>query len=213
MKVHAHRRSGSKVEELTVTREEEESQEATEEGALRKSLVELKARVDFPSEVARRLEGSGARFESTLHQRDVYFLRVQGRLKLRIQRPGRDQLVWYDRPDVADTKESHIVLTALPPGHGLEPVLSSALGVRVVVSKVRRVFAWRGTRVHLDEVDGLGAYLEFERTLPHGARATPAHSELRAMMAELGIPDDALQSGSYSDLLHPGPSTHAPRSD
>ncbi len=186
-----------------MTREGAESKEAADAGALRKSLVELKARLDFPREVEQRLKASGARFQSTLRQRDVYFLRVQGRLKLRIQRPGKDQLVWYDRPDVADTKESQIVLAALPPRHGLEPVLSAALGVRVVVSKVRRVFDWRGTRVHLDEVEGLGAFLEFERTINPGAPSATAHSELRAMMRQLGISLDSLQTGSYSDLLRP----------
>ncbi len=192
--------------------EAEDPKEGADAGALRKSLVELKARVDSPTEIERRLRSSGARFRTTLRQRDVYFRRVRGRLKLRVQRPGRDQLVWYDRPDVADTKESRIVLTALPPDHGLEPVLSSALGIRVVVTKVRNVYEWKGTRVHVDDVEGLGTYLEFERTMEPDALPASAHSELRAMLAQLGIPAGALERGSYSDLLasrdsHPGRST------
>ncbi len=184
-----------------MTREEDESRESADGGAIRKAPVELKARLDSPCEIERRRRASGARFPATLHQRDVYFRRVLGRLKLRIQRPGRDQLVWYDRPDVADTKESRIVLIALPTHHGLEPVLGAALGVRVVVSKVRRVFEWRGTRVHLDEVEGLGAFLEFERTVDRDTPSEFAHSELRAMLGELRISSDSLQTGSYSDLL------------
>ena len=113
---------------MTMVREEEEAREAAS-GALRKTLVELKARLDSPEEVERRLRAAGAAFESTLHQRDVYYSGVRGRLKLRVQQPGSDQLVWYDRPDKAETKESRIVLTALPPDHGLEAVLLPALGV------------------------------------------------------------------------------------
>ena len=112
-------------------------------------------------------------------------------------------LVWYDRPDRADTKESKIVLSVLPPNHGLEAVLSSALEVRVVVSKVRKVFNWSGTRVHLDDVDGLGSFVEFEKTLSSEDSASSAHSELRAMLEQLEVPFEALQGGSYSDLLHP----------
>lgn len=183
-----------------MVREEEEAKESAS-GALRKTLVELKARLDSPQDVERRLRGAGAAFQSTLHQRDVYFRGVRGRLKLRLQQPGRDQLVWYDRPDKADTKESRIVLTALPSEHGLEAVLSPALGVDVVVSKVRKVFDWRGTRVHLDDVEGLGSFLEFERTVGPGDPTSSAHAELKSMLGELAVPAAALERGSYSDLL------------
>ena len=182
-----------------MTKEKEESVQAAQ-GALRKYLVELKARINSPSEVERRLRTEGATFQSTLHQRDVYFTGVRGRLKLRLQRPGKDQLVWYDRPNTADTKESMIVLSVLPSDHGLEAVLTSALEVGVTVSKVRRVFDWRGTRVHLDEVEGLGSFLEFERNAEPGSTSS-AHAELKSMLRELAIPQDALESGSYSDLL------------
>ncbi len=181
-------------------REGEEWKEAGS-GELRKTLVELKARVDSPQGIEGRLRAAGATFQSTLRQRDIYFGGVRGRLKLRLERPGRDQLVWYDRPDKADTKESRIVLSALPPDHGLEGVLTPALGVRVVVAKVRKVFDWRGTRVHLDEVEGLGSFLEFEKTLDHPESGPSAHAELKAMLGELSVPFDALESGSYSDLL------------
>jgi adenylate cyclase, class 2 len=182
-----------------MTNDEEESGGAAR-GSLRKYLVELKARVDSPGDVERRLRARGATFQATLHQRDVYFTGVRGRLKLRLQRPGRDQLVWYDRPNTTGTKESKIVLSALPSDHGLEAVLTSALEVRVTVSKVRRVFEWKGTRVHLDEVEGLGSFLEFERRAEPGS-TTSAHQDLTSMLGELGVPTDALESGSYSDLL------------
>lgn len=147
------------------------------------------------------MRAAGATFQSSLRQRDVYFNGVRGRLKLRLQQPGRDQLVWYDRPNKADTKESRIVLAALPPDHGLEAVLSSALGVAVVVSKVRRVFDWKGTRVHLDEVDGLGSFLEFEKLVIPNDSTSSTHAELRAMLEQLAVPAQALESGSYSDLI------------
>ena len=85
----------------------------------------------------------------------------------------------------------------------MEPVLSSALGVGVVVSKVRKVFDWNGTRVHLDDVEGVGSFLEFEKTLGSENSTSSAHAELKAMLEQLEIPLDALQAGSYSDLLPP----------
>ena len=48
----------------------------------------------------------------------------------------------------------------------LAEALDAALGTVVVVSKRRRLFLWEGVRIHLDEVDGLGSFVEFEAVLP-----------------------------------------------
>jgi len=180
------------------------------EAFVRKRLVELKAHIDSPEATGQRLRALGAVYRSTLRQRDVYFLGVRGRLKLRLQSPGRDVLVQYDRGDSASTKESRVRLCVLTPNHGLEPVLSAALGVSVVVSKRREVFDWDGTRVHVDRVESLGSFLEFERPVTSDREATTAHTSLRSLLARLGIPSEALEAGSYSDLLrslaHKGPS-------
>lgn len=86
------------------------------------------------------------------------------------------------------------MLSALPADHGLEAVLTSVLEARVTVSKVRRVFEWKGTRVHLDEVEGLGSFLEFERTAEPGSTRS-AHEDLKSMLDELGAPPTPLKAG------------------
>jgi adenylate cyclase, class 2 len=166
-----------------------------------KHLVELKVRVGDLTGLAARLREEGAELCSTLHQRDVYFPARSGRLKLRSQSRCEDQLVQYSRADLASTKDSRIELASLPRGHGIERVLRTALGVDVVVSKTRRVYEWQGTRVHLDRVDGLGSFLEFEHPVRSAAEASRAHRNLRAKLARLGISPAALERGSYSDLL------------
>jgi adenylate cyclase, class 2 len=166
-----------------------------------KHLVELKARVGDLTGLAARLREEGAEFRSTLHQRDVYFPARSGRLKLRSQPLCEDQLVQYSRANLASTKDSRIELASLPRGHGIERVLRTALGVDVVVSKTRRVYEWQGTRVHLDRVDGLGNFLEFEHPVRSAAEASRAHRDLRAKLARLGISRGAIERGSYSDLL------------
>jgi predicted adenylyl cyclase CyaB len=166
-----------------------------------KHLVELKVRVGDPTGLAVRLREEGAQFRTTLHQRDVYFPARFGRLKLRSQSPGEDQLVQYRRANLASTKDSRIELAALPRGHGIERVLRTALGVDVVVSKTRRVYEWQGTRVHLDRVDELGNFLEFEQPVRSAAEASRAHRDLKVKLARLGISPGALERVSYSDLL------------
>lgn len=171
------------------------------EPAATRNLVELKAKISSREEVGARLRSLGAVFVTTLRQRDVYFNGVRGRLKLRLQEPGADQLVQYDRPDLASAKGSRIQVSVLPPGHGMETLLSNALGVATVVTKQRDVFDWDGTRVHVDRVDGLGEYVEFERLVgPEGATSQD-REHLLGLAARLGISTDALEAGSYADLL------------
>ena len=47
---------------------------------------------------------------------------------------------------------------------GLREALDAALGTLVVVEKRRRLLLWEGVRIHLDEVEGLGSFLELEAT-------------------------------------------------
>ena len=84
----------------------------------------------------------------------------------------------------------------------LRAALDDAYGTLVTVTKRRRLLLWEGVRIHLDEVEGLGSYLELE------AVAEVADSDLSAerdkverLRAELGIEDQNLIATSYSDLL------------
>lgn len=163
-------------------------------------LVELKARLEAPSATVRRLVAAGAVRHPTLSQRDVYFRVPRGRLKLRLQRPGRDQPVYYERADVARAKTSRVVLAVLPPDHGLEAVLRRALGVVGEVRKRRQVFDWAGTRVHVDRVRSLGAFLEFEHRVGPGASPARLRRLLDGQLRGLGVPAGARLAGSYIDL-------------
>ncbi len=49
----------------------------------------------------------------------------------------------------------------------------------VVVSKRRRLFLWEGVRIHLDEVEDLGNFVEFEAVLPQAGDLATAHEGWR----------------------------------
>jgi adenylate cyclase, class 2 len=51
----------------------------------------------------------------------------------------------------------------------LRAALSSALGIKVVVAKKRSLFLWNEVRIHLDEVKGLGNFIEFEAVAGYGS--------------------------------------------
>ena len=136
-----------------------------------------------------------------LHQRDTYFHAVQGRLKLREESGGPAELISYRRADRDGPKVSNYRVVPVMDPVGVGEALADALGVRVVVEKARRLLVWRGVRVHLDAVAGLGHFVELEAVseAPGGLYAEEAKiAELRSALA---ITDDLLVARGYADLL------------
>lgn len=160
--------------------------------------IELKARDPDPEATARRCLALGAEPHGELHQRDTYFKAQHGRLKLREHRDGASELIAYRRID----GESRYIRTPVPDPDSLREALEAALQTTVVVSKRRRLFMWENVRIHLDEVDTLGTFLEFEALVGSGLN-TPeqARAKIAELRTALAIEDHALLTDSYSDLL------------
>src|SRR5919206_80489 len=86
----------------------------------------------------------------------------RGRVKLREQTPGDAELIAYRRPDDDEARVSEYLRVAVPDAAALRDALDAAYGTRVVVAKKRRLLLWQDVRIHLDEVEGLGSYMELE---------------------------------------------------
>jgi homotetrameric cytidine deaminase len=174
--------------------------------AMARVNVELKAFDRDPDATASRCLNLGAADAGLLSQRDTYFASRRGRLKLRVEEGALGgELIAYRREDDAEPIESGYVVAAVAAPEELAEALDASLGTVVVVSKRRRLFLWEGVRIHLDEVDGLGSFVEFEAVLPDAGALATAHAKVDRLRAELGITDDALVAVGYSDLLIDGP--------
>jgi adenylate cyclase, class 2 len=162
--------------------------------------LELKARDRDPARSLEACHGLGAQDQGTLTQRDTYFEVPRGRLKLR-EEPDAATLIAYERPDLAGTKESRYRLVDVPEPAELREALASVLGITVVVTKSRRLFIHEGVRIHLDRVEGLGDFIEFEGVVVEGEDPARFTSLLDGLRGSLGIRDEDLLRESYSDLL------------
>jgi homotetrameric cytidine deaminase len=168
--------------------------------------VELKARDHDPEATAARCLALGAADHGLLEQRDTYFAGRHGRLKLREESGGRAELIAYRRPDGAGPEESAFIRAAAEDPAALAEALDAALGTTVVVVKRRRVFLWENVRIHLDDVEGLGTFVELEAMVGPGLNdRDEALEKVARLRAQLGVSDDALIQGGYSDLLGDGP--------
>ena len=80
----------------------------------------------------------------------------------------REAVVNFDVPPLGDV-EGRYLLSLLERFGGRHAPLAAALGIRTVVRKQRTVYLHKNVRIHLDAVDGLGTFLEFEAVMPDGA--------------------------------------------
>ena len=147
------------------------------------------------------LQAMGARHEGVQHQTDTYFHARAGRLKLRQIEGQEAVLIWYDRPEDAEVRTSRYYLVPVPDPALLLTALAGALGLRGEVRKRRDVWHWHNVRVHLDEVEGLGTFVEFEAVLAPGEAEAVSQERLKELSARLALrPEDTLRA-SYAELL------------
>jgi predicted adenylyl cyclase CyaB len=153
------------------------------------------------------LRSVGASEPVTLFQRDTYLNVSSGRLKVReITSPAVSsaELIQYSRPDISGMRLSTYRRTTveLDQVRSLIESLNDALGVRVMVEKNRDVLILGTTRIHLDEVHGLGHFIELETVLGGGEDdERRAKVEYDQIVELLGLGSLEPIPGSYSDLM------------
>jgi predicted adenylyl cyclase CyaB len=163
--------------------------------------IEIKAHVrDFES-----LKQSVAQLSDTacqiIPQEDTFFYCPYGRLKLRELDPHRGQLVYYQRQDISGPKHSTYEIFETDNPAGLKMILAQAFGIRGVVTKIRYLYLVGQTRIHLDDVKGLGKFIELEVVLQPGQTDSEGQEIAENLMKELNISDLDLINSAYMDLI------------
>jgi adenylate cyclase, class 2 len=164
--------------------------------------IEIKARCPKPGTVKEILEKEGADFKGIDRQTDTYFNVPNGRLKLR-EGNIENNLIFYTRHNQAGPKSSDFILTTVADAAALKASLSAALGVKVVVAKLRHIYYLKNVKFHVDEVEGLGHFAEIEAGNISWPEATREQLEAQCnhYMHLLGIAPGHLLTHSYSDML------------
>ncbi len=164
--------------------------------------VEIKARCAAPAEIRKILLENGADFKGTDEQEDTYFNIPEGRLKLRLG-PIEKSLIFYNRNNQGGPKTSEVTMTdTTANGDALKQVLSKALGVKVTVKKSREIYFIDNVKFHIDDVPGLGSFVEIEAIDFDGnIGQTKLDRQCRHYITLFGIQDQDLISVSYSDML------------
>jgi len=163
--------------------------------------IEIKALARDFAEIKSRVEKLSDTPVEVIPQEDIFFNVPQGRLKLRILAPDNAQLIYYTRPDQEGPKRSdyHIAYTSDP--DNLKRVLELSYGIRGAVKKTRYLYLVGQTRVHLDDVDGLGHFMELEVVMRDEQSDAEGQEIAEGLMASLGVERSDLLEGAYMDML------------
>lgn len=134
-------------------------------------------------------------------QHDIFFRCPRGRLKLRLVQDRPAQLIQYERADAAQVRPSDYRLVEVAEPDRLLAILDAALGRLGEVRKHRRVFLIQNVRVHLDEVEGLGMFIEIEAAVDGARDEASCRKATQELLRALGAADVAFESCAYVDLL------------
>jgi len=113
----------------------------------------------------------------------------------------RGELIRYERSDVADARCSRYLIARTTDPEVLKEILSKTLGITGVVRKTRTLYLIGQTRVHIDEVRGLGTFLELEVVLRDAQTETEGKAIAESLMCEFGINKQQLIPETYIDLI------------
>jgi predicted adenylyl cyclase CyaB len=163
--------------------------------------IEVKAHVDDFEALKARAESLSDQPLEIIPQEDTFFNTEQGRLKLRILAPDLGVLIYYERPDQDGPKRSDYHLAETRDPESLKQTLTLAFGVRGVVRKTRYLYMVGQTRIHLDDVEGLGHFMELEVVMHEGQSDAEGQAIAKDLMRRLGIRKEAWLEGAYMDLI------------
>ncbi|MEP7372939.1 MAG: class IV adenylate cyclase [Chitinophagaceae bacterium] len=163
--------------------------------------VEIKARCKTSESIRQYLLTNKAEFKGTDEQSDTYFNVPNGRLKLR-EGNIENNLIFYERTNQSGPKNSHFNLVKVEDVKGLKEVLTKSNGVKVVVKKKREIYYISNVKFHIDEVPGLGSFVEIEAG---NVFVDLSQKELKEQcdfyLQEFKIETEDLIDISYSDML------------
>ena len=142
----------------------------------------------------------GTKPHARIHQIDTYFDVPEGRLKLR-EENNSCELIYYRRMDQCGPKCSIYELAPVGSPAEIRHLLEAAFGVMAIVTKERTVYLYENVRIHLDQVERLGSFIELESVMGEVLTEPEAESLVKQLMIEFSIKPKDLVKGSYCDMM------------
>jgi len=163
--------------------------------------VEIKAKCNEVNIIRNYLIKNGADFKGIDEQTDTYFNVTNGRLKLR-EGTIENNLIFYERENKADPKNSAFSLVKIEDAKRLKEVLTTSMGIMVTVIKKREIYYIKNVKFHIDDVPGLGSFIEIEAgNLLAELSEKELNDQCNFYVDNFGIKPGDMVDRSYSDMI------------
>lgn len=163
--------------------------------------IEIKARCDNLYDFKSKLLQLPVTFEGEDFQVDTFFKVSKGRLKLRESSLSGNVLIPYLRPDQKGPIQSDYDLIKISNPQKLKFLLTEILGIKGEVRKKRAIYYFENVRIHLDEVEKLGNFIEFEAVVDDKEAINENEKKVQWLLNYFNINNDKLIDAAYMDLL------------
>lgn len=161
--------------------------------------VEFKAELRDPGLCRTLLARICATKVDTLSQTDTYFRLTNGRLKRRETAGHPTEYIFYHRENQARPRLSQFTIYSESQARRHFGMGELPEWVRVV--KAREVYMHGGVRIHLDAVEGLGHFIEFEALVSSRMTQAQAYAAVELLRTALLPVLGEMLSDSYADMV------------
>ncbi len=162
--------------------------------------LELKAHCRDLKSAATIAARIGAELKWTQRQNDTYFVVLQGKLKLREVEGQPAELIAYHRSQRNEAKVSNYIRYETCEPALLKQILAMSLLQEATVAKQRTLYQWQNVRIHLDQVQGLGSFIEFEAVLSDSEDILLSQERLQFLKTKFAIGTEDLIPVGYYEL-------------
>ena len=161
--------------------------------------VEWKAEIRDPSIVRALVRRMGAVHASTLAQLDTYYRVIDGTLLKREIKGEAPEYIHYLRP--SGVRPRHTRFTLYSEEQAAERFGSRPLPVWVVIEKQREVWLLDQLRIHLDDVQNLGRFVELEALVTPNQSISECEANIARLRTALGPFVSEPVAKGYADLM------------
>jgi adenylate cyclase, class 2 len=163
--------------------------------------LEIKAKCKDFNCSKQAIKNIGAIYNGVLNQTDIYFQVKQGRLKMRIINNNRYEIIYYQRANSKTERYSNYEIVNLKNGKELLSLLTRSLNILCEVKKKRELYIYENVRIHLDTVEKLGKFIEFEIVCKSKTDEKEAPGKMKFLKKKFEIRKENLVKYSYSDII------------
>lgn len=136
---------------------------------------------------------------ATLRQTDTYYKLADGRLKKRLTDGQPVEYIFYHRENEAKARLSRFTIYSAT--EAAKYFGASEPPAWVVVHKTRELYMLGGVRIHIDHVEGLGHFLEFEALVSPQQNLVKCYEAVHQLHEAFAPALGGPLSTSYADML------------